>query len=321
MPPLSLSERNPFGLVVTPSSGSSLLGTAGPTRDGRKWTPHPAQVLEGRPGPLVGSLGDHILIAERPAALRAPCHELEGVLFRKIVRAGDQEMVADLALLVRLPKLRVALGESRQRRRVLGAQRTVHRLPDRNYGVEERIILPERGFHVEGWHRLVERGADYSPVPVQDSQGLRQYLLVDLDGTRRAGGVGQGGETCYPVQLCLRVPRTERVGPERIGVARLHETRGRMLGQPEVTGLWFAAGEAHAYYPRRLQELVLRQFRREDRGVAAAAVRSGPREIHERQGLRQGLYPVVGDICGFRISTVGQGVRFVGSLPLSLHLL
>jgi hypothetical protein len=30
---------------------------------------------------------------------------------------------------------------------------------------------------------------------------------------------------------------------------------------------------------------------------------------------------VQGDICGFRISTVGQGARFVGSLPLSLHLL
>ena len=29
MPPLSLSERNPFGLVTTPSSGSSLLRTAG----------------------------------------------------------------------------------------------------------------------------------------------------------------------------------------------------------------------------------------------------------------------------------------------------
>jgi len=40
---------------------------------------HPAQGLEGRPRPLVGSLGDHILIAERPAALRARSHELEGV--------------------------------------------------------------------------------------------------------------------------------------------------------------------------------------------------------------------------------------------------
>ena len=41
-----------------------------------------------------------------------------------------------------------------------------------------------------------------------------------------------------------------------------------------------------------------------------------PREIHERQGRRQGLYPVLGDIPGFRISTVGQRVRFVGRNPL-----
>jgi hypothetical protein len=62
-----------------------------------------------------------------------------------------------------------------------------------------------------------------------------------------------------------------------------------MLGRPEVTGLRLAAGEPHGYYPRHLQELFLRQFRREDRGVSAAAVGFGPREIHERQGRRQGL--------------------------------
>jgi hypothetical protein len=82
--------------------------------------PHPSQGLEGRPRPLVGSLGDHILIAERPAALRARGHELEGVLFREIVGAGNQDVVTDLALLVRLPELREPLGESRQGRRILG---------------------------------------------------------------------------------------------------------------------------------------------------------------------------------------------------------
>src|SRR5918995_564037 len=143
---------------------------------------HPAQGLEGRPRPLVGSLGDHIFISERPAALRARGHELEGVLFRKIVGAGNQEVVADLALLVRLLELRVPLGESRQRLRVLGAQRAVHRLPDRHHGVEEQIVLPERGIYVEGRHRLVERRTDDASLPVQDGEGLRQCILVDLDG-------------------------------------------------------------------------------------------------------------------------------------------
>ncbi len=54
--------------------------------------------------------------------LRARRHELEGITFREIVGAGHQKMVADLALGVRLPELRVAFGESRQRLRVLGAQ-------------------------------------------------------------------------------------------------------------------------------------------------------------------------------------------------------
>src|SRR5688500_16742442 len=103
---------------------------------------HPAQSLEGRPRPLVGNLGDHILIAERPAALRARGHELEGVPFRELVGAGNQEMVADLALLIRLPKLRVSFGESRQRLGVLGAPCAVNWLPDRYYGVEEQIVLP-----------------------------------------------------------------------------------------------------------------------------------------------------------------------------------
>ena len=182
MPPLSLSERNPFGLVTTPSSGSALLRTAGCTWNGAKCTRTP-QSLEGRPGPLVGSLGDHVRIAERPAALRARSHELEGVFFREIVGAGHQEMVADLALGVRLLELRVPFGDSRQRLRVLGAQCAVHRLSDRYYGVEERmIVLPELGFYVEGQHRLVERATDDASLPVQDGQGLRQCLLVDLDG-------------------------------------------------------------------------------------------------------------------------------------------
>jgi hypothetical protein len=149
------------------------------------------------------------------------------------------------------------------------------------------------------------------PSPIQYGEGLRKCLLIDLDGALGAGGVGQGGETYYPIHLCLRVPRTERVSSERIGVARSHEPRGWMLGRPEVTGLRFAADEPGRYPPRHLQELLLRQFRRENRRVAAAAVGLGPREVHERQGRRQGLYPVLGDIPGSRISTVGQGARFV----------
>ena len=97
---------------------------------------------------------------------------------------------------------------------VLGAQCAVNRRPDRYHGVEERIALPERGFHVEGPHRLVERGADDATLPVQDGERLGQRLLVDFDGALGAGGVGQGGKTCYPVRVRLRVPRTERVGSE-----------------------------------------------------------------------------------------------------------
>src|ERR687893_522125 len=103
MPPLSLSERKPFGLVVTPSSGSSLLMTA------------------GRPGPLVGRLGDYVRVAERPAALRARRHELEGVPSRQVVGAGHQQMVADPARAERLPELRVPFRERCQRLGVLGS--------------------------------------------------------------------------------------------------------------------------------------------------------------------------------------------------------
>src|SRR5215204_2561179 len=62
---------------------------------------HPAQGLEGRPGPLVGCLGDHVRIAERPAALRDRSNEFEGVFFQEIVGAGYQDMVAHLALGIR----------------------------------------------------------------------------------------------------------------------------------------------------------------------------------------------------------------------------
>src|SRR5215217_3760686 len=110
-------------------------------------------------------------------------------------------MVTDLALAVRLPELRVPFGESRKRLRVLSAQRSVNRLPDPHDCVEKRIVLPEGGFHVEGRHRLVERSAYNASVLVQDGDGLRQYLLVDLDGVPRTGGVRQGGETYYPVHM------------------------------------------------------------------------------------------------------------------------
>src|SRR5918995_973394 len=49
MPPLSLSERNPFGLVVTSSSGSSLLETAGSTLNGRKCTRTPPKASKAAP--------------------------------------------------------------------------------------------------------------------------------------------------------------------------------------------------------------------------------------------------------------------------------
>src|SRR3712207_9243072 len=101
-------------------------------------------------------------------------------------------MVADLALAIRLPECRVPFGESRQRLRVLSAQRGVDRLPRRYDGVEERIALPQRGLHVEGRHRLVERAAYDTLLPIQDGDGLRQGLLVDLDGIRRTGGIRQG---------------------------------------------------------------------------------------------------------------------------------
>ena len=88
------------------------LGNGGLNLERTEVYAHPAQGLEGRPRPLVGSLGDHIFVSERPAALRARGHELEGVLFRKIVGAGKQDVVADLALGVRLLELRVPLGEA-----------------------------------------------------------------------------------------------------------------------------------------------------------------------------------------------------------------
>src|ERR671916_1049496 len=151
-------------------------------------------------------------------------------------------MVADLALGVGLLELRVALGESRQRLRVLLAQRAVNRLPDPNYGVEEQIVLPQRGFYVQGPHRLVEGGTDDASLSGQDGERLGKCLLVELDGILGAGGVGQGGETYYPVHMRLRGPRTERVGSKRIGVARLHEPRGWMLWRAEGAGPRVSAG-------------------------------------------------------------------------------
>ncbi len=69
-------------------------------------------------------------------------------------------------------------------------------------------------------------------------------------------------------------------------MARLHEPRGWMLRRAEVAGLRFAAGERGGYHPRHLQELLPRQLRGEDRGVPAATVELGLREIYERQGRR-----------------------------------
>src|ERR687894_1516401 len=100
-------------------------------------------------------------------------------------------MVADLALGVGLLELRVAFGESRQRLRVLLAQRAVNRLPDPNYGVEEQIVLPQRGFYVQGPHRLVEGGTDDASLSGQDGERLGKCLLVDLDGILGAGGVNE----------------------------------------------------------------------------------------------------------------------------------
>ena len=198
-------------------------------------------------------------------------------------------MVADPAFLVRFPKLQIPFGESRQRHRVLGAQGAVNRRPGPKYSIKERIILPDRWLHIERRHGLVKRGPDNIPLPIQDGEGLRQCLLVELDRAQGTGGVGQGGEACYPVEVRLGVPRTERLGTKRIGVACLHEPRGRMLGRPEVAGLRLPAGETRAYHPRHLQELLHRQVRREDSTVSTAAVGLGLREIHEWQRLRQGL--------------------------------
>lgn len=149
-----------------------------------------------------------------------------------MTNVGTKEMVADLASGVRLPKLGVSFGEGRERLRVLSAQCTVNWLPDRHDGVEERIVLAERRFHIEGRHRLVKRPADNACLPVQDGEGLRQCLLVDFDSVERTGRVRQGGETYCPVHLRLVVPRPERVGSKRVGVVRLHESRGRVLRRP-----------------------------------------------------------------------------------------
>src|SRR5215217_2478978 len=164
MPPLSLSARNPSELVVTPSSGSPLLRTTGSAWNGAKRTRTPPT---RPPRPLVSNLGDHEFIAKPPAALRSRGHAFEGVLFRKILGAGDQDMVTDLALGIRLPELRVLLQGSPQGRCVLSTQRAVHRHPDRYYGVEEWIVLPKREVHVQGRHRLVERRTNDTPLPIQ----------------------------------------------------------------------------------------------------------------------------------------------------------
>src|SRR5918998_1593236 len=98
MPPPSSSERKPLGLVVTPSSGSALLGTARSTWNGAKCTRTPPR-----------------------ASKAAPVHWF----------------VASVTM------------------------------------YEKRSALPQRGLHVEGRHRLIERAAYDTPLPVQDGDGLR----------------------------------------------------------------------------------------------------------------------------------------------------
>jgi hypothetical protein len=144
------------------------------------------------------------------------------------------------------------------------------------------------------------------PPLVQDGEGLGQHLLVDPDVVLRAGGVGQQVEAYKPVYERFHVPQAERdAAAERIGVARLHKPRGRVLLRLEVTGLRFVTGERRGHHPCHLQHLVRCQVCRDDRGVPAATMRLGSYEIDERQGRRQGLYPVLGDVAGLRISAVG----------------
>src|SRR3712207_9243536 len=88
------------------------------------------------------------LFRSRPELLRTRRHELEGVPFRKRVRAGYKDVVADSARAERLPERRVPLAEGHRRLGVLGSQGSVDRLPRRHDGVEERVALPKRGFHV-----------------------------------------------------------------------------------------------------------------------------------------------------------------------------
>jgi hypothetical protein len=120
-------------------------------------------------------------------------------------------------------------------------------------------------------------------------------------------GYGKREEARDPVHVRLRVPRPERVNPERIGVQDFHEPRGRVPRRPEVAGLRLAAGEPGGYHPRHLQELPRAQPRRDDRGVPDAAVGLGPREVTGRQGRRQGLQPLPGDVRGPRVGAVWQG--------------
>src|SRR3712207_7707265 len=62
------------------------------------------------------------LFRSRPEPLRTRRHELEGVPFRKRVRAGYKDVVADSARAERLPERRVPLAEGHRRLGVLGSQ-------------------------------------------------------------------------------------------------------------------------------------------------------------------------------------------------------
>ena len=64
-------------------------------------------------------------------------------------------------------------------------------------------------------HRLVERAADHASLPVLDGEGLRQYLLVGLDGV---GPADLGGQT---IPLTDKTFYTSAKVPYGVGV-QLH---------------------------------------------------------------------------------------------------
>jgi hypothetical protein len=108
MLPLSLSDRNPFELVTTSSSGALADGRLSLERS--EVHRHSAERFGGRPGPLINRFDDHERVAERLVVLSAHRNKLEGVRLRQSIGPDHHAMVTDLTLGIHLPKLRIPGG-------------------------------------------------------------------------------------------------------------------------------------------------------------------------------------------------------------------